>query len=252
MDLQIKGKKAIVTGGTRGIGRRIVSLLVEEGVSVATCARDAAAVEETVAAYLDSGAQVVGSAVDVSDGDAYRAWLNKAVEQLGGCDMFVPNVSGGGGGGSEAHWRANLEVDLLGAVRGIEELTPSLEASEGSVVFISSTAAVETFLMPQSYNAMKTALITYGEQLAQAMGPKGVRVNIVSPGSIYFEGGSWHRIENDRPEVFDMIKSGIAMGRYGTPEEVADVVVFLLSPRSSWVTGKNIIIDGGQVKGMRF
>ncbi len=252
MDLKINGKKAIVTGATRGIGRRIVNQLVEEGVSVALCARDADAVNETISDLTANGATAFGAAVDVSDGDAYRAWLNQAVEQLGGCDMFVPNVSGGGGGGSEENWRANLEIDLLGAVRGIEELTTSLQASKGAVVFISSTAAVETFVMPQSYNAMKTALITYGEQLAQALGPSGVRVNIVSPGSIYFEGGSWHRIEQDRPEVFKSIQDGIAMGRYGTPEEVADVVVFLLSPRASWVTGKNIIIDGGQVKGMRF
>lgn len=99
---------------------------------------------------------------------------------------------------------------------------------------------------------MKAALITYGEQLAQAFGPKGVRVNVVSPGSIYFEGGSWHRIQLNRPELYRTILDGIALGRYGTPEEVANVVVFLLSPRASWVTGKNVIVDGGQVKGMHF
>ncbi len=249
MDLRIKDKRAIVTGATRGIGRRIAEGLAAEGVRLAICARKADEVEATVAAL---GGAAIGRACDVADPESYRGFLDWAAAELGGVDMFVPTVSAGGGGAADAFWKRNLDADILGAVRGVEALGPHLEASKGSVVFIASTAAVETFLMPQAYNAMKAALITYGKQLAMAWGPKGVRVNVVSPGSIYFEGGSWARIEKERPQLFEAIKGGVAMGRLGSPEEVADVVVFLLSPRAGWVTGANVIVDGGQTKRVQF
>lgn len=251
MDLQLQGKRGIVTGATRGIGLRIARSLASEGVDLAICARSAEAVEEAVAELGTTGVHVIGEAVDVADGEAYKTWLARSVDALGGCDLFVPVVSAGGGA-AEENWTANLQVDLMGAVRGVETLLPALEDGGGAVVFISSTAALEHFPVVQAYNAIKAGLITYAKQKSQETFAKGVRINVVSPGSIYFEGGSWERAEKGAPEFFEMIRSSIPAGRLGSPEEVADVVTFLLSERASWINGSNVVVDGGQTKRVDF
>ena len=186
MDLGLKGKKAIVTGATKGIGRAVVEMLAAEGVNIGLCARTAEEVTETVGTIEARGVRAVGGAVNVRDGEAYKAWLTRTVEALGGCDIFIPNVSAGGGMDSEKNWVRNFEIDVLHTVRGCELLLPHLEKSgQGSVVIIGSTNAVETFVAPMAYNAMKAALITYSKQLSQFVGRKNVRVNTVSPGPIY-------------------------------------------------------------------
>ena len=247
MDLGLKGKKAIVTGGTRGIGRRVVNRLVEEGCAVAVCARGAEEVATCKAELEQAGATVYAAACDVADRDAYTGFLEDAVKALGGVDIFVPNVSAGGGMDGEKSWYRNFEVDVMGTVRGCDTLLPHM-GEGGSIVFVSTTAAVETFMAPQAYNALKAALITYGQQLAQAVAGQGIRVNIVSPGPVYFEGGAWPYIENAMPEVYKGTLAQQPMGRMGTPEEIASCIAFLASPAASWVTGINMVVDGGFTK----
>jgi len=253
MELGLRGKKAIVTGATKGIGRAIVEMLAQEGADVGLCSRTEDEVESAVRALKQHGINAVGEAVNVRDGEAYKAWLERTAQALGGCDIFVPNVSAGGGFDSEKNWTKNFEVDVMHTVRGCETLMPHLEKSgSGSVVIISSTNALETFGVPQAFNAMKAALITYAKQLSQHVGKKGVRINSVSPGPIYFEGGAWELIKGTMPKVYDYALRQIPSGRMGTPEEVARIVLFVASPAGSLFTGSNIVADNGFTKRVQF
>jgi 3-oxoacyl-[acyl-carrier protein] reductase len=253
MDLGLRGKKAIVTGATKGIGRAIVELLATEGADIGFCARSEEEVAETAAALRTRGVQAHGAAVNVRDADAYRAWLEATAKELGGCDVFVPNVSAGGGMDSEKNWWKNFEVDVLHTVRGCECLLEHLKKSgQGAIVIISSTNAIETFAAPMAYNAMKAALITYSKQLSQFVGRHNVRVNAISPGPVYFEGGAWEMIKGTNPKFYEATLRAIPCGRYGTPEEVARVVAFLASPAASLVTGANVVADNGFTKGVRY
>ena len=253
MDLLLRAKKAIVTGATKGIGRAIVELLASEGADIGFCARSEDEVEETTRALQSKGVNVVGGAVNVRDGDAYKAWLTATAAALGGCDIFVPNVSAGGGMDSEKNWTRNFEIDVMHTVRGCETLMDSLKASgNGSIVIISSTNAIETFAAPMAYNAMKASMITYAKQLSQFVGKQNVRVNSVSPGPIYFEGGAWEMIKGTNQKFYDATLRAIPCGRFGTPEEVARVVAFLASPVSSLITWANVVADNGFTKGVRY
>ncbi|WP_321390348.1 SDR family oxidoreductase [Emcibacter sp.] len=253
MNLELNGKKAIITGATRGIGRRIANLLAEEGVDLAICARDEEEVAEAAAELSKTGVKAVGKAVNVRDGDAYKAWLSEAADALGGCDIFVPNVSAGGGMDSEKNWIKNFEIDVMGTVRGCETLMPHLEQSDSaSVVLISSTNALEFFAGPMAYNAMKAALINYAKQLAIFVGNKGIRVNSVCPGPVYFDGGAWEMIKGTNPKFYDKTVRAIPRGEMGTPEEIANVVAFLASPKSSVITGSNIVADAGYTKRVQY
>jgi len=246
MDLGLKGKRAIVTGATRGIGRAIAARLTSEGARVAICARDEDAVNEAVE---ELGGQTIGAAVNVKDADAYKAWLEKTVEDLGGLDIFVANVSGGGGMDSEKNWWRCFELDVLHTVRGCEATLPALkESGDGAIVIIGSTNAVEYFGGPMAYNAMKAALVNYSSQLSQFVRGENVRVNTVSPGPIYFEGGAWEMIKGTMPKFYDSTVRKIPGGEMGTPQEVANVVTFLASPAASLVTGTNLIADNGYTK----
>ncbi len=249
MDLGLSGKKAIVTGGTKGIGRGIVERLLNEGCDVGLCARTEEDVEATVRDLEGVGGKVTGAAVNVRDGDAYKAWLEGTAEELGGCDIFVPNVSAGAGMDSEKNWWKSFEIDLLGTVRGCETLMPKLEASDaGSVVAISSTNALSFFAAPMAYNAVKCAIINYTSQLAEFVAKNNVRVNAVSPGPIYFEGGAWEMIKGAQPDFYKATMRSLPLGRMGTPEEVANVVAFIASPAGSLITGANIVADAGFTK----
>jgi 3-oxoacyl-[acyl-carrier protein] reductase len=253
MDLGLKGKKVILTGGSRGIGRATVEMFAAEGADVAFCSRNADQVAETAVALGVHGGKVFGSAFDMEAGhDAYRAWLKQAVADLGGCDIFVPMISTSGAGAT-GDWQKGLDYDIMGAVIGAEVLEEALSASgDGSIVIMASTAGLETFIVPQGYNALKGALVVYAGQLSQALGPKGIRVNAVSPGPIKFAGGNWEAIQSVMPELYDATQAQFALGRWGGPEEVAKTVVFLASPASSYTTGTNVVIDGGYTKRVQF
>ena len=252
MDLGLKGKKVILTGGSRGLGRAALELFAQEGCDVAFFSRDAGQVAETVTALEQHGGKVFGEAFTMGDIDAYKAWLVKAAEQLGGVDIFVHNVSASGAGvGSD--WNATLQLDIMGAVAAFEALDPYLEKSaDASVVLMSSTAAVETFLSANAFNALKAALITYAKQQSQALGAKGIRVNVITPGPIAFPGGNWEKIRAARPELYDATAAKMVAGRFGTAEEVARSIVFIASPASSNTTGANLVVDGGYTKRVQF
>lgn len=252
MDLGLRGKKAIVTGATKGIGRAMVELLAAEGADIGLCARSEDDVESAIVALKTQGVNAIGAPVNVRDGEAYKAWLERTATELGGCDIFIPNVSAGGGMDSEKNWVKGFEIDVLHTVRGCETLLPHLKKSQGSIVIIASTNALETFGPPMAYNAMKGALIVYGKQLSQFVAKDGVRVNMVSPGPIYFEGGAWEVIRHTVPKLYDKAMSQLPNGRMGTPEEVARVVAFLASPASSLIVGSNIVADNGFTKRVQF
>jgi 3-oxoacyl-[acyl-carrier protein] reductase len=245
VDLKLKGKKAIVTGGTRGIGRAIAEELAAEGADVAICARNKEQIGEAVAALAKKGVKAWGSPVDVADTKALRAWIAEATGALGGLDVLVANVSAMAVAADEASWRKSFEIDVLGTVSGIEAALPALEKSGGgAVVIIGSVAAVEVVGPTRPYNAVKAALLPYMKSLAQNWARKNVRVNMVSPGTIYFKGGVWHVREQQMPDLFKAAMGRNPTGRMGTPEEVASAVVFLASPRASFITGANLVVDG--------
>ena len=252
MDLGLKGKKVILTGGSRGIGRAALELFAAEGCDIAFFSRNAEQVAATVASLSSHGGKIIGEAFDLSDLAAYPAWLTSAADRLGGCDIFVPGASASGSGATN-DWNACFNADIKGTVLGCETLEPYLAKSgAGSIVIMSSTAAIETFIIPQAFNALKGALLVYAKQLGQALGPKGIRVNAVSPGPIAFPGGNWEAIKAGAPELYNATEAQFALGRWGGPDEVAKTIVFLASPASSYTTGTNVVIDGGYTKRVQF
>ena len=252
MDLELKGKKAIVTGGSRGIGKCVAQTLVNEGAEVGICARNEEEVKAAVDSLSSGGSKVIGEVADVGDGDSYKAWITSAIEDLGGLDLFVANVSAGGGNNTEEGWKANFEVDVLGTVRGIETVTPALSDSKGSVVIISTTTAIENGPGAGAYGAMKAALMNLSSAKAQELAPQGVNCNVVSPGPIYIEGGAWNFIKDNMEDFYKATLSAIPAGRMGAAQDVANAVVFLGSPAASYITGTNVVVDGGFTKGVHF
>ena len=253
MDLGLHGKRAIVTGGTRGIGRAIANLLAAEGCDVAICARHRDAVDEAVAALARGGVKATGGAVDVADLPALRRWVGEAAESLGGLDIFVANVSALAQGMDEEAWRRGFEIDVMGTVFGVEAALPFIEKSDaGAVVVVGSTAMAEVYGPTRSYAAVKAAIIPYVKGLARNLAAKNIRANLVSPGNVYFKGGVWNIVEERNPEMFKSMLARNPTGRMGTPEEVANAVVFLASPRASFITGTNLIIDGALTQRVQF
>jgi len=253
MDLGLKGKKALVTGGTRGIGRAIVELLADEGCDVALCARSAGPVAETVAALEQKGVRAWGGAIDVADLAALKGWVAAAAGALGGVDIFVANVSALAQGMDEDSWRRGFEIDVMATVFGCEAALPFLEnSSAGAIVVVGSTAMAEIYGPNRSYAAVKATLIPYVKGLARNLAAKNVRANVVSPGNVYFKGGVWSIAEERNPEFFRSMIARNPTGRMGTPQEVAHAVVFLASPRASFITGTNLIIDGALTQRVQF
>ena len=253
MDLGLKGKRAIVTGGTKGIGRRCADLLADEGAHVSICARTAADVEAAVAALRAKGVTAHGKALDVGDKAALEAWAAASAEVLGGIDIVVPNVSALDMADTEEAWRHQFEVDLLHTVRVVNAAMPWLERSEApAVVVVSSVSGREVDFTSPAYGATKAALIHYAQGLAHKLAPKMIRVNSVSPGNTYFDGGIWQWIENNNTDLFKQALALNPTGRMATAEEVARGVVFLASPASSFTTGNNLVIDGGPTPGVQF
>jgi 3-oxoacyl-[acyl-carrier protein] reductase len=249
LDLGLKGKRAIVTGASRGIGKAIAETLADEGVHVAVCARGQAGVDEVVADHAARGVTAFGEAVDIADGAALKAWVTSAAERLGGLDILVSNASALTRAASEEDWKRMYDVDLMGAVRALEAARPFLEragaeSGDASFTMISSVSAAESSA-PSAYGAIKAALIHFAKGVAREGAPRHLRCNVVSPGTIYFEGGVWGMTEKQAPDYFKMMIGRNPTGRMGKPEEIAAATVFLASPLSAFTTGINMVVDGG-------
>ncbi|WP_338245391.1 SDR family NAD(P)-dependent oxidoreductase [Aurantiacibacter hainanensis] len=253
MDLGIGGKVAIVTGASRGIGLSIAKGLAAEGAKLSIAARGREALEKAAAEIEASGGEVIACSCDVSDDSSVRDLVDATIQRFGQVDILVSNASGLAVGGERKDWEESLSVDLMGAVRLVDAVLPAMrERGDGSILFISSVSGIEASPMNDfGYTSAKAALNAYAKKLAINEGPNGVRINALLPGSIEFPGGGWDVIRTEKPDVYEMVRSSIPFGRLGKPEEVADVAVWLVSPRAGWVTGAALAVDGGQSKGIR-
>jgi NAD(P)-dependent dehydrogenase (short-subunit alcohol dehydrogenase family) len=252
VDLKLTGRTAVVTGGSKGIGRAIVDGLAAEGAKVAFCARTDVDVEKAEDALRGAGRDVTGTALDVADAAALRAWVEASAERFGGIDIVVANVSALAIGPGEENWRASFEVDLMHTVRLVEAAMPYLERSDAaSVIAVSSVSGREIDFANGSYGVMKAALVHYVSGLAHDLAVKGIRANAVSPGNVYFDGGVWQNVEQNNRELYDRALALNPTGRMGTAEETAYAVVMLASPRASRISGTNLVVDGALTKGVQ-
>lgn len=254
MNLGLEGKTALVTGGSRGIGRAIVERLLSEGARVATCARTDTALSTLRLSMAGQEERLFTTTLDVRDADAVGTWVSESARILGGLDILVSNVSTLNRAEGEERWVEGLKIDLLQHVRLVELATPFLVASQiGSITFVNSLANVQVDVPRafEAYGVFKAGLLNYAAQLSLRLNKKGVRVNSVSPGPIVTQGGAW-----DAPDTHSALyktylqRSGFK--RFGTPEEVANTVVFLASPAASWISNVNVRVDGGAVKAPNF
>jgi NAD(P)-dependent dehydrogenase (short-subunit alcohol dehydrogenase family) len=249
MDLQLKGKNALVTGGSKGIGRAIADLFAAEGANVAICARQAGEVDAAAKALAQKGVKSFGKAVDVADAAALSQWVEASAKDLGGIDALVCNVSALAVGNTPETWEKSFRTDMMHTVNAVTAALPHLEKSTcSSIAIISSVSGFEVDFAAGSYGAIKAALIHYAKGLANQLATKNIRVNAVSPGNTYFEGGIWHNIERGMPDLYKTAMSLNPTGRMGTAEEVAAGVVFLGSPLASRISGTNLIVDGALTK----
>ena len=253
MDLGLKGLRAVVTGGTKGIGRAIAETLAAEGADVAICARNKDEVEQAVAALKSKGVNAMGRAVDVADGPALAAWVADAATEFGGIDIAVSNVSALAIGTDDESWKRGFDIDMMGTVHLVNACMPHLEKSKApSIVTISSVSGREIDFAAGPYGAFKAALIHYTQGLAYQLAGKGIRANSVSPGNTYFEGGVWNQIKDGNPELYATALALNPTGRMGTPQEMANATVFLASPAASFITGTNLVVDGALTRGVQF
>jgi 3-oxoacyl-[acyl-carrier protein] reductase len=252
MDLGLKGLRAVVTGGTKGIGRAAADIFAQEGASVAICARNAAEVKTAVKDLTSKGVQAYGAGVDVADKSALQKFIADSAQALGGIDILVANVSALAVQDDAESWSKTFDVDMMHTVHAVNAALPFLEKSKHpSIVIISSVSGREVDFTGPAYGAMKAALIHYAQRLAYQHAAKMIRVNVVSPGNTYFEGGVWQNVENNLPDLFKHALSLNPTGRMAKPEEIGRGIVFLASPASSFTTGTHLVIDGALTRGVQ-
>ncbi|WP_369407827.1 SDR family NAD(P)-dependent oxidoreductase [Roseomonas rosulenta] len=242
MGFDFAGRRVLVAGGSRGIGRAIAIGFARARAKVSACARGAEGLE---ALRADGVAHVMPT--DLADAAQIAAWVEAAAAALGGIDVLVNNASGFGMGDSEEGWKRGLDVDVMATVRASTAALPHLRASKGCIVNTTSISGLGPSVRTPAYAAVKALVINYTASQAAALAKDGVRVNAIAPGSIEFPGGTWEKRRAEDPALYNRILAGIPFGRLGTPDEVADVALFLASPLARWVTGQTIVVDGGQM-----
>jgi len=249
MDLGLAGRKAIILGGSRGIGLYTARMLASEGCSIALCARQAEGVQQAVEQLRSVTSQTVfGSAVDLMDGPATCSFVSEAAGALDGIDLLIHNASGFDASGDEEGWARSFQVDMMAGVRAVETALPWLRASDAaSITFIGSMASKFYFGRRSSYGPAKAAMRAYANELAQSLGKDGVRANVVSPGAVHFPGGSWDKVREAQPDFYRKVEQRIPLGRLGTADEIARVIAFVASPAGIWINAAHIAADGGQV-----
>jgi 3-oxoacyl-[acyl-carrier protein] reductase len=248
MNIDLVGKRAVVAGGSRGIGRAIALAFAEAGAALSICARGAEALAKTRDEIARHGHTTHSAMCDLADGEAVSRFIEEAARALGGIDILVNNASGFGGSDDEAGWAVSISVDLMATVRATRAALPHLEKSDaGAIINISSISGFRASTRTPPYGAVKAAILEYTQTAAAQFARKGIRVNCIAPGSIEFPGGTWERAKNNNPTLYAAILRSIPFGRLGRPEEVARVALFLASPLAGWVTGQNIAVDGGQL-----
>jgi 3-oxoacyl-[acyl-carrier protein] reductase len=248
MKIDLIGERAVVAGGSRGIGRAIALAFAEAGAGVSICARGAEALAKTRDEIAAHGHTAHAAVCDLAEADAVPRYIDAAAEALGGIDILVNNASAFGTSDDERGWAASVAVDLMATVRATRAAMPYLERSHsGAIINISSISGFRATARTPPYAAVKAAILEYTLTLAAQCARKAIRVNCIAPGSIEFPGGTWERAKNNNPNLYAAILRSIPFGRLGRPEEVAQVALFLASPLAGWVTGQNIAVDGGQM-----
>jgi 3-oxoacyl-[acyl-carrier protein] reductase len=247
MQISLKGKRAVVTGGSKGIGRSIALAFAGAGAAVSICARGQAALETTTNQILALGVAAHAGVCDLADKDAIATYIAAAAGSLGGIDILVNNASGFGASDDEVGWTKSIEIDVMATVRASHAAVPLIEkAGGGAILNISSISAYRASTRTAPYAAVKAAVINYTMSQALALASKKIRVNAIAPGSIEFPGGMWERRKTSDPKLYNTVLRSIPWGRLGAPEEVANAALFLCSDAATWVTGQTLSVDGGQ------
>jgi 3-oxoacyl-[acyl-carrier protein] reductase len=260
MSFDFTGRRVVVCGGSRGIGRSIALGFAASGADVSICAREPKALEETRAEIAKSNHKAHAGSCDLGDATAIKSYIEDAAKALGGIDVLVNNASGFGSTDDEAGWAAGLNVDVMAMVRASQAAMPYLEKAGAandvnggkagaSIINMSSISAMRPAARQPPYGAVKAAMIHYTLSQAATLARKNIRVNCIAPGSIEFPGGVWDKRKTDAPQLYNAIHKSIPFGRLGHPEEIATVALFLASPLANWVTGQTISVDGGQLLG---
>jgi 3-oxoacyl-[acyl-carrier protein] reductase len=250
MQISLKGKHTVVTGGSKGIGRSIALAFAAAGAAVSICARGQEALDRTRKEILTHGVKAHAGICDLADKDAIATYIAAAAASLGGIDILVNNASGFGGSDDEVGWTKSIDIDVMATVRASHAAIPLIEkAGGGAILNISSVAAYRAYPRLAPYAAVKAAVINYTMSQALALAAKKIRVNAIAPGSIEFPGGVWEKRKTSDPKLYNAALRSIPWGRLGAPEEVANVALFLCSDAATWVTGQTLSVDGGQFLG---
>ena len=250
MSFDFTGRRVVVAGGSRGIGRAIALGFAAAGADVSICARGAEALEDTRRDIAGLGRNAHAASCDLGDGLAVQRYVDEAAAALGGIDVLVNNASAFGLGDAEDDWAGSFQVDVMAMVRASHAALPALRARPGgSIVHISSIAGLRPSARAAAYGAAKAAMIHYTSSQAAQVAREGIRVNCIAPGSIEFPGGLWDERRRRGDALYDRTLASIPFGRLGGPDEIADVALFLASHGARWVTGQTVVVDGGQLLG---